>query len=161
MTKINKLELELSKEKTNIVTKEDVIKVVSRKSNVPIFELKDIDKKDIISLEKKLKTSIIGNEKNIDELIKIYKKLKLGFKDDNMCYSMLFVGPSGVGKTELAKNFSKKISNSVIRIDMSEYSESHTISKLIGSPAGYVGYDDNKNILEVVKDNPFSVLILD
>lgn len=161
MTKINKLELELSKEKNNIVTKEDVIKVVSRKSNVPIFELKDMDKKDIISFENKLKKNIIGNEKNIDELIKIYKKLKLGFKDDNMCYSMLFAGPSGVGKTELAKLFSNKVSNSVIRIDMSEYSESHTISKLIGSPSGYVGYDDNKNILERVKDNPFSVLILD
>ena len=161
MTKINKLELELTKEKTNIVTKEDVIKIVSRKSNVPIFELKDLDKNDIISFEKNLKKNIIGNDKNIDELIKIYKKLKLGFKDDNMCYSMLFVGPSGVGKTQLAKIFSEKVSNSVIRIDMSEYSESHTISKLIGSPAGYVGYDDNKNILECVKDNPFSVLILD
>ncbi len=161
MTKINKLELELTKEKTNIVTKEDVIKVVSRKSNVPIFELKEIDKKDILNFEKNLKKKIIGNEKNIDELIKIYKKLKLGFKDDNMCYSMLFVGPSGVGKTELAKLFSNKISNSVIRIDMSEYSESHTISKLIGSPAGYVGYDDNKNILEKIKDNPFSVIIVD
>ena len=161
MTKINKLELEITKEKTNIVTKEDVIKVVSRKSNIPIFELKEIDKKDIVNFEKSLKKKIIGNEKNIDELIKIYKKLKLGFKDDNMCYSMLFVGPSGVGKTELAKLFSNKISNSVIRIDMSEYSESHTISKLIGSPAGYVGYDDNKNILEKVKDNPFSVIIVD
>lgn len=161
MSKINKLELEITKEKTNIVTSEDVIKVVSRKSNVPIFELKDIDKKDIVNFEKSLKKKIIGNEKNIDELIKIYKKLKLGFKDDNMCYSMLFVGPSGVGKTELAKLFSNKISNSVIRIDMSEYSESHTISKLIGSPAGYVGYDDNKNILEKVKDNPFSVIIVD
>ena len=161
MTKINKLELELTKEKTNIVTKEDVIEVVSRKSNVPIFELKDIDKKEIINFEKNLRKRIIGNEKNIDELIKIYKKLKLGFKDDNMCYSMLFVGSSGVGKTELAKLFSNKISNSVIRLDMSEYSESHTISKLIGSPAGYVGYDDNKNVLERVKDNPFSVLILD
>ena len=161
MTKINKLELEITKEKSNIVTKEDVIKVVSRKSNVPIFELKEIDKKDILNFEKSLKKKIIGNEKNIDELIKIYKKLKLGFKDDNMCYSMLFVGPSGVGKTELAKLFSNKISNSVIRIDMSEYSESHTISKLIGSPAGYVGYDDNKNILDKVKDNPFSVIIVD
>ena len=161
MTKINKLELELTKEKTNIVTKEDVIKIISRKSNVPIFELKAIDKKEIVNFENKLNKNVIGNKNNIEELIKIYKKLKLGFKDDNMCYSMLFVGPSGVGKTELAKAFSNKISNSVIRIDMSEYSEAHTISKLIGSPAGYVGYDDNKNILERVKDNPFSVLILD
>lgn len=161
MTKINKLELDLTNEKENIVTKEDVIKIVSRKSNIPIYELKDMDKSDIINFEKYLKKAVIGNEKNINELIKIYKKLNLGFKDDNMCYSMLFVGPSGVGKTELAKLFSSKITNSVIRIDMSEYSEPHTISKLIGSPAGYVGYDDNKNILEKVKDNPFSVLILD
>jgi len=161
MSKINKLELELTKEKNNIVTKEDVIKIVSRKSNVPIFQLNNIDKNEIINFEKKLKNNIIGNANKIEELIKIYKKLKLGFKDDNMCYSMLFVGPSGVGKTELAKLFSNEISKNVIRIDMSEYSESHTISKLIGSPSGYVGYDDNKNILETVKDNPFSVLILD
>lgn len=161
MTKINKLELELTKDKENIVTKEDVAKIVSRKSNVPIYELKDINKSDIDSFEKELKNTIIGNDKNIDELIKIYKKLKLGFKDDNMCYSLIFVGPSGVGKTELAKLFSFHISNSVIRLDMSEYSESHTVSKLIGSPAGYIGYNDNKNILESVKDNPFSVIILD
>ena len=161
MSKINKLELDLTKEKTNIVSREDVVKIVSRKSNVPIFELKDLNKNDIINFEKNLKNKIIGNEKNIGELISIYKKLKLGFKDDNMPYSMLFSGPSGVGKTELAKLFAKQISNSIIRIDMSEYSESHHVSKLIGSPAGYVGYDDNKNLLEKVKDNPFSVLILD
>ncbi len=161
MSKMNKLELELTKEKTNVVTKEDVIKVVSRKSNVPIYELKDINKSIISDFERELKSEIIGNTSNIDELIKVYKKLKLGFKDDGMCYSMMFTGPSGVGKTELAKLFGKNVSNSVIRLDMSEYSEPHEVSKLIGSPAGYVGYNDNKNILEIVKDNPFSVLILD
>ena len=87
--------------------------------------------------------------------------MKLGFKDDNSCYSMLFVGPSGIGKTCLAKLFSEKLFNNIIRLDMSEYSEAHTVSKLIGTPAGYVGYNDNKNILEQVKDNPFSILILD
>ena len=161
MSKINKLELELTKEKTNIVTRDDVIKIVSRKSNVPIYELKDFNINDVVSFEKELKNKIIGHNKNIDELIGVYKKLKLGFKDDNMCYSMMFTGPSGVGKTELAKNFAKRISNNIIKLDMSEFSEPHTISKLIGSPAGYVGYDDNKNVLESVKDNPFSVLILD
>lgn len=161
MSKINKLELELTKEKTNIVTRDDVIKIVSRKSNVPIYELKDFDINDVVSFEKELKNKIIGHDKNIDELISVYKKLKLGFKDDNMCYSMMFTGPSGVGKTELAKSFAKRISNNIIKIDMSEFSEPHTISKLIGSPAGYVGYDDNKNIFESVKDNPFSVIILD
>lgn len=161
ISKINKLELELTKGKNNIITKRDVIDVVSRKCNVPIYELKDFSIQDIKLFERDLKNKIIGHDKNINELIKVYKKLKLGFKDDNMCYSMMFTGPSGVGKTELAKAFSKKISNNVIKIDMSEFSEPHSISKLIGSPAGYVGYDDNKNILESVKDNPFSILILD
>ena len=161
MSKINKLELSISIEKNNIVTKEDVIKIVERKSNVPIYELKDFNNEDIKEFEYILKNNIIGHDNIICELIKIYKTLKLGFRDDNTCYSMMFTGPSGVGKTELAKLFSKRISNNVIKLDMSEYSEAHTISKLIGSPAGYVGYNDNKNILEQVKDNPFSIIILD
>ena len=161
MTKINKLELELTSIKQNKVTKSDVMKIIARKSNVPIYNIEEMNKSDIVNFEKQIKEKIIGNEKIETELINIYKKLKLGFKDDNMCYSMLFSGPSGVGKTELAKIFSSKVSNSSIRIDMSEYSESHTISKLIGSPAGYVGYDDNKNIFEKIKDNPFSVIIVD
>ena len=161
MSKINKLELELTKEKNNIITKKDVIKIVSRKCNIPIYELCEYNLNEIKKFEKELNSNIIGHNKTIEELVRIYKKLKLGFKDDNMCYSMLFTGPSGVGKTMLAKIFSKKLSNNIIKLDMSEFSESHSISKLIGSPAGYVGYDDNKNIFESIKDNPFSILILD
>ena len=161
MTKINKLELELTDKKENKVTKDDVIKIVSRKSNVPIYSFKDMSKQKIDDFKKLLEQNIIGADDKISLLINIYKKLKLGFKDDNMCYSMLFVGPSGVGKTKLAELFSNYISNSIIRLDASEYSEPHTISKLIGSPAGYVGYEDNKNIFEKVKDNPFSVIIVD
>lgn len=160
-TKINKLELKLSKEKNNVVTKEDVINVVSRRCNVPIYEFKDYNLKDINNFSKELKSNIIGQDEIINNLLKIYKRIKLGFKDDNMCYSMLFVGPSGVGKTNLAKSFSKRLSNNIIKLDMSEYSEAHSISKLIGSPAGYVGYNDNKHLLDKVKDNPFSIIILD
>ena len=161
ITKINKLELKLSKEKNNIVTKEDVAQVISRRCNIPIYEFEYYDIKNITHFEKELKSNIIGHDHIIDELIKLYKKIKLGFKDDNACYSMMFTGPSGVGKTKLAKLFSKKISNNVIKLDMSEYSEAHSISKLIGSPAGYVGYNDNKNIFDKVKQNPFTILILD
>ena len=160
MTKINKLELELSNKKKNIVTKDDVISVISRKSNIPIYEMKDFDIKEINKFSNYLKSKIMGQDENIDELINIYKKIKLGISDDR-CFSMLFIGPSGVGKTQLALEFAKRISNNVIKLDMSEYSESHTISKLLGSPAGYVGYDDNKNLLEQIKDNPYSILILD
>ena len=160
MTKINKLELELSNKKKNIVTKDDVISVISRKSNIPIYEMKDFDIKEINKFSNYLKSKIMGQDENIDELINIYKKIKLGISDDR-CFSMLFIGPSGVGKTQLALEFAKRISNNVMKLDMSEYSESHTISKLLGSPAGYVGYDDNKNLLEQIKDNPYSILILD
>ena len=158
--KINKLELDLSINKNNIVTKEDVISVVSRKSNIPIYELQKYNNKEMINFEEYLKKSIIGHDSEISSLIKIYKKIRLGLSEENN-YSIMFTGPSGVGKTELAKIFSNKISNNVIKLDMSEFSEPHTISKLIGSPAGYVGYDDNKNIFESIKDNPFSVIILD
>lgn len=107
-----------------------------------------------------LSNNIIGQDKAIIELINIYKKIKLGYSD-NKCYSIMFQGPSGVGKTELAKIFGKHITNNVIKLDISEYSESHSISKIIGSPAGYVGYGDNMHILDKIKSNPYSVLILD
>lgn len=161
MNQINNLELDLYKVSNyKKITKDDIIKIVSRKSNVPIYKYEKNSKFN--NIEKDLNNKIKGQEKAIKDLSNIYKKIKFGFKDDNNCYSMLFVGPSGVGKTELAKIFGKKLINkNVIKLDMSEYSESHSISKLIGSPAGYVGYNDNKNIFEKIKNNPFSVIILD
>lgn len=161
MNQINNLELDLYKVSNyKKITKDDIIKIVSRKSNVPIYKYEKNSKFN--NIEKDLNNKIKGQEKAIKDLSNIYKKIKLGFKDDNNCYSMLFVGPSGVGKTELAKIFGKKLINkNVIKLDMSEYSEPHSISKLIGSPAGYVGYNDNKNIFEKIKNNPFSVIILD
>ena len=160
MSKINKLDLDLSNKTKFLVTNQDVIEVVSRKSNVPIYKLTDYDKEEIKRIKNDLSSKIIGQEKIINELINTYKKIKLGINDDKVL-SLLFTGPSGVGKTELALSFAKYVSNNVIKLDMSEYNESHQISKLIGSPAGYVGYDDNKNIFESIKDNPYSVLILD
>ena len=158
LSKINKLELTMNN-KMNTVTKGDVITVISSKSNTPIYELKKDSNKELDELTSYLKKNIIGEDKVIDELMKSYKKIKLGL-NDNKCYSILFNGPVGVGKTTLATIFSNKISNNVIRIDSSEYSEPHTISKLIGTPSGYVGYGDN-NIFESIKDNPFTVVIID
>lgn len=161
MDKINNLELSLySKSKERNIKKADIIKIVSRKANVPIYEIDNNQLKNVKNLKHKLTSRIIGQDVAINELIEIYKQIKLGFHDGK-CYSMLFAGSSGVGKTELAKIFGKHMSKSVIKLDMSEYSESHSVSKIIGSPAGYVGYNDNKNILEKVKNNPFSVIILD
>ena len=160
MNEINNLELSIYRDRTyQNITKKDIIEIVSRKANIPIYSInKNIN--DIVKLRTILKSKIIGQDNCIKELINIYKKIKLGYKDDK-CFSLMFQGPSGVGKTELAKLFGNYLTNNVIKLDMSEYSEAHSISKIIGSPAGYIGYGDNLHILDKIKCNPFSILILD
>ena len=160
MNDINILELNVYKNSNyKTITKHDIMDIVSRKTNIPIYE-KNNKSKDISKLRTNLSNKIIGQDKAISELINIYKKIKLGYSD-NLCYSIMFQGPSGIGKTELAKIFGKSITNNVIKLDMSEYSEAHSVSKIIGSPAGYIGYGDNTHILDKIKNNPYSVLILD
>ena len=164
MDKINKLELTLyKKDKYNIVTKEDVAKVINIKTKIPVYELLSDNISAIEHLESDLKNSIIGQTHAIESALKIAKRIKLGFNDENRCYAMLFCGPTGVGKTNLAKTFGENLVGveNVIKLDMGEYSESHSISKIIGAPPGYVGYSDNKNVLEAIRNKPYSVLILD
>ena len=164
MDKINKLELTLhKKDKYNIVTKEDVANVINIKTKIPVYELLSDNISAIDTLEKNLSSHIIGQDKVVESLVKIAKRIKLGFNDENKCYAMLFCGSSGVGKTLLAKTFGESLvgRENVIKLDMGEYAESHSISKIIGAPPGYVGYSDNKNILELIRNKPYSVLILD
>ena len=164
MDKINKLELTLhKKDKYNIVTKEDVANVINIKTKIPVYELLSDNMSAIDTLEKNLGSHIIGQDKVVESLVKIAKRIKLGFNDENKCYAMLFCGSSGVGKTLLAKTFGESLvgRENVIKLDMGEYAESHSISKIIGAPPGYVGYSDNKNILELIRNKPYSVLILD
>ncbi len=163
MDKINNLEMQLyNKNSIKKVTKEDIAEIISMKTKIPVYELLNENNTIITELKNSLH-QIIGQEKAINQLIKIAKKIKLGFKEENRCYSMMFVGNSGVGKTELAKIFSRNLvgKENVIKLDMSEYSEPHSISKIVGAPPGYVGYSDNKNILEEIRNHPNSVLILD
>ena len=160
MNDINNLELLLYKKSPRRVTKHDVAEVVNEKTGIPVYELlsekKTIIKKSLDILKKK----IYGQEEAVRAASDIAKKIKLGFNDK--CYSMLFCGPSGVGKTALAKELGKCLAgNNVIRLDMSEYKEAHSISKIIGAPPGYVGYEDVGNVLENIRNKPFSVLILD
>lgn len=164
MDQLNQLELELLKQKhSKIVTKEDIAEVIHIKTKVPVYELLKENKKAIEELETHIKDQIIGQEEATRKTIQVAKRLKLGFKEEEKGTSLLFVGPSGVGKTALAKIFGNELvgKENVIRLDMSEYSESHSISKLVGAPPGYVGYDDHKNILEEIRNKPYSVLILD
>ena len=163
-SKINKLKLDyMRKEKVKKVKLKDIVEVVSSKTKIPINEISKDYITSINEIEKTLKENIIGQDEAIDKLIDISKKIKLGIKDKNRSYSVLFCGSTGSGKTYLSKLFAENLvgKNNVIKLDMSEYSESISINKIIGSPAGYVGYDDNKNILEEIRNKPYSVLILD
>lgn len=164
MNQLNELELALLKQKQNkIVTKEDIAEVIHIKTKVPVYELLKENKKVIEELETHIKKQIIGQEEAIHKIVQVAKRLKLGFKEEEKGTSLLFVGPSGVGKTALSKLFGEELvgSDNIIKLDMSEYAEAHSISKLVGAPPGYVGYDDHKNILEEIRNKPYSVLILD
>ncbi len=161
MNRINTLELSLYKTQSKKVTKLDVAEVINMKTGIPIYEILNEKSKLIKQTEKILSKNIIGQDEAVKEVSKVAKKIKLGFNDK--CYSFLFCGPSGVGKTLLAKTFGENLvgNRNIIKLDMSEYKEAHSISKIIGSPPGYVGYEDNTNILEDIRNKPYSVLILD
>jgi ATP-dependent Clp protease ATP-binding subunit ClpC len=161
-TEINNLELTMSKTEIKVVTEEDIKEVISSRTKMPILNMVNKDNKHLIEIERLLKDRILGQDNAIEELIKITKRIQVGLKDKNFV-SLLFCGPTGVGKTELAKAYGEALVgiDNVIKLDMSEFSEAHSISKIIGAPPGYVGYDDNKNILEEIRCKPNSIIILD
>ena len=164
LDKLNKIKLNLvKKKKYKKVLIDDLYEVISSKTKIPVYELNFNINDQIKNIENNLKNNIIGQDEAINKLIEITKKIKMGIKDKNKSYSLLFCGPTGVGKTYLSKVYAENLvgKNNVIKLDMSEYSESISINKLIGSPAGYVGYDDNKNVLEEIRNKPYSLLILD
>lgn len=159
MSELNELELSYGKSK-NEVTIRDIAEVISNRVKVPSLDIMSSNIDCIYDMEKKLKNMVIGHNEVIDNLIGITKRIKYG---DNRCYSFLFAGPSGVGKTYLAKEYAKILvgENNFIRLDMSEYSDSSSVNKILGSSPGYVGYEDNRNVLEEVRNKPNSVILLD
>ena len=164
MNDVNSLELKLySKEKKKKVTKDDIYDVIAQRTKIPVQELMSTNFEQIEKIKSEMKEKIIGQDNAIDTVIKVMKKIKFGFAEGSRPCSLMFVGPTGVGKTELSKIFGKYLvgENNIIRLDMSEYAESSSVSKLIGANPGYVGYEDNKNILEEIRNKPYSLLILD
>jgi len=149
------------KDKLYEITIKDIAIAIKEKSQIPVYDILNDDLKKLNNLDKKLKDKIIGQDNVIDELIKITKRINLGLKGNKLPTSILLQGSTGLGKTMLVKEYCNLLNLPLIRLDMSEYKEGHTVSKIIGSPPGYVGYNDNKNVLEKVKNNPYSVILLD
>lgn len=161
---INTIELKRMKARgVKRVRLSDIADVVSTKAKVPIYEIHSASLKLLERLEKQLKQKIYGQNQAIMQLVNFTKKMQLGYKEGNHPTSFLFVGPTGVGKTLLAKEYSRLLfgEDRLIRLDMSEYKEESSITKIIGSAPGYVGYDDGKNKLEEIKNKPHAVILVD
>lgn len=136
--------------------------VLSKITNVPKQTVEMDEVEELLHLEEKLDEEIFGQKEAASEVVNAIKLSRAGLNDDNKpIASMLFVGPTGVGKTEIAKVLSRTLNIELIRFDMSEYAEKHTVAKLIGAPAGYVGYEEGGLLTDAVKKNPHSILLLD
>lgn len=160
--KLNHLTISTNK-KNKIVTIEDIANVIHTKTQIPVYEILNDDIKTIKNIEKELNKNIIGQDNAIKNLMNITKRIKFGYKSENKCSSFLFVGPSGTGKTALSKIYAENLVGikNLIRLDMSEYSDITSVNKIVGSAPGYVGYEDNKNVLEEIRNKPHSVILLD
>ncbi|MCR5421130.1 MAG: AAA family ATPase [Lachnospiraceae bacterium] len=144
------------------VDKELIAKVLSKICRIPIENVEAEDTDKLKSLDDKLKGVIFGQDEAIDQVVNAIKFSSAGLLEDNKpLASLLFVGPTGVGKTEVARSLAKELGVKLIRFDMSEYGEKHAVAKLIGSPAGYVGYEEGGLLTEEIRKNPMSVLLLD
>jgi len=155
---------ELKNSKRNI-PEELIYEVVSNMTKIPISNINLDEKNSLINLDKNLNSIVIGQEEAVLKITKSIRRNRIGIKDPNKPIgSFIFLGSTGVGKTFLAKQLAKEIFGSpdnLIRIDMSEYQEKHTISRLIGSPPGYVGHEDGGQLTEQVKNKPYSVILFD
>ncbi len=148
-----------------VVTREDIEDVVSRWTGVPVHSIKEEEMSKLLRIEEELHKRIISQDKAISALARAIRRSRAGLKSPNRPIgSFLFLGPTGVGKTEVARslaNFLFGSDKALIRFDMSEYMEKHSVSKLIGSPPGYVGYEEGGQLTERVKRSPYSVVLLD
>lgn len=144
---------------------DDVYEIVSQMAGVPITKLDDRETQNLLKLEETLSAKVIGQEEAISIISKSIRRNRVGIKDTNKPIgSFIFLGSTGVGKTYLAKSIAELLfgdPEKVVRVDMSEFMEKHNISRLIGSPPGYVGYDEGGQLTEKIKNNPFSVVLFD
>ncbi len=172
-TQLAKLEAELkklekkgaNKETTPTITEENLARAISLKTGIPVSKVHGSEMKLLMNLETHLKKSIIGQDEAIEKVAKAIRRGRSGIINPNRPIgSFLFMGPTGVGKTELARVIAREVfggDNALIKIDMSEFGEKHNVSRLVGAPAGYVGYDDGGKLTEAVRRRPYSVILFD
>ena len=150
--------------KPSVLTVQDVAEVIEKWTKIPVTKITEAETEKLLNLETYLHKHIIGQDEAIKAVSRAIRRNRVGLQSTKRPPSFIFVGPTGVGKTELAKSLAKEIfgsEDSIIRIDMSEYMESHSRTKLIGSPPGYVGYDDAGQLTDRVKRKPYSIILLD
>ena len=143
---------------------QDIAAVIERWTKIPVNKITEEETQKLLNLEQNLHKRIVGQEEAVQSVARAIRRNRAGLQTTKRPPSFIFVGPTGVGKTELAKSLAYEMfgdENSIIRVDMSEYMESHSTSKLIGSPPGYVGYDDAGQLTEKVKRKPYSIVLLD
>lgn len=156
------LELHPKNKKIQVVDKKLVEEVLAKICRIPKQTVEMEERQKLARLERELKGRVFGQEAAVDQLTNAIKLSKAGLSEENKPVgSLLFVGPTGVGKTELAKSVAEVLGIRLVRFDMSEYAEKHTVAKLIGSPAGYVGYEEGGLLTEAIRKNPHCVLLLD
>ena len=150
--------------KTVSLSVQDIANVIEHWTKIPVKKITEAETQKLLNLETNLHNRVIGQDEAVEAVSRAIRRNRAGLKTTKRPPSFIFVGPTGVGKTELAKSLAYEMfgnENSIIRIDMSEYMEGHSTSKLIGSPPGYVGYDDAGQLTEKVKRNPYSIILLD
>ena len=159
--KLNTLTKKLKKP---VLSKDDLANVITLWTKIPVNKIKSKESEKILNLNKNLKQKIIGQDKALESVSMAILRKRANLKNIDRPPSFLFVGPTGVGKTELVKRLSFELfdrKDAIIKLDMSEYMESHSVAKLIGSPPGYVGYDDAGQLTEKVRRNPYSIILFD
>ena len=153
---------EMEEKKYKKIGKKQIAEVLAKVAKIDALAIKQDDNKNLASLESRMKDVIYGQDRAIQTVVEAVQLSKAGLTDENKpLASLLFVGPTGVGKTEVAKMLAQELGVKLVRFDMSEYVEKHTVAKLIGAPAGYVGYDDGGLLTDAVRKSPDCVLLLD
>ena len=159
------LEQQVPESDTPVVKEADIINIIEIKTGIPVGELKEKEQTQLRDLDKSLAEIVIGQDHAIDKVTRAVRRNRIGLRKTNRPIgSFLFVGPTGVGKTELAKALTYELfgnRDAYVRLDMSEYMDRHSTSKLIGSPPGYVGYDEAGQLTEQVRRNPYSLILVD